>query len=119
MNLDVVAETVAATEVTPRKASDDLQALATAWAHGQSLDDLAELEAGALRFAKACGWDEAGHAEQLAAVMRTMVQSLERNNPGREAAGGGTKSDREVALSMAKSALAYFDKANRTYSKSK
>ena len=98
---------------TPKEASDDLQALATAWAHGQSLDALAELEAGALRFAKSCGWDEGGHAETLAAVMRTMVQSLERNDPGRDGKGGGTKSDREVAISMAKSALAYFDKANR------
>lgn len=111
-NPDVVAETVAATDVSPRDASTALQALAASWAQTKSADALAELEAGALAFAKSCGWDELGHAETLAAVMRTMVQSLERDQPGRDAKGGGTKRDREVAISMAKSALAYFEKAS-------
>lgn len=47
--------------------------------------------------------DRAGHFE---AVLHQVKFLLERNDPGREGSHP-TKSDREVALSMIKSALAY------------
>lgn len=97
-------------EDTPREASRALQVAAAEWSRTGLDENLAELEGGALLFAKACGWDEPGSADQLAAIMRQVVILLERNDAGRPTPAGTTKTDREVALSLSRSALAHYDK---------
>ena len=48
-----------------------------------------------------------GRADQFVAVLHEIVVSLERDDPGRATGSVPLKSDRDVALSLAKSALAY------------
>jgi hypothetical protein len=88
------------------EAGDRLCAAAIRWENSHDDDALAELRAAAMAHAApaiAAAEDRAG---QFFAVLNQVVFLLERDDPGREGQHP-TKSDRAVALSMAKSALAY------------
>lgn len=93
--------------MTPAEAQHELVIAASAMDRGDGTEG--ELEAAALVFARSCGWEEPGAAEQLAAVIRVVLVSLERNDPGADEPHRKIKPDREVAISMLKNALREYD----------